>query len=137
MRIKVKNSGVVKLTARKHPKLGHLFVAESKRHIPFPIKRTYVISNVRDKSAIRGNHAHKKTAQVMFCVSGSFNLHLDDGELKQKLLLDNPECGVILGPMLWHAMSEFSKDCVILVFASHYYDEGDYIRDYEDFLEAI
>ncbi len=135
MKITVKNSGVIKLTTKKHPRHGHLFVAEAARHIPFLIRRIYFINNIKKYSCRRGNHAHKKLKQAMFCLNGSFVLSLDDGRKKQKLILKNPETGVILGPRLWHSMSKFSKHCVILVLASNYYKESDYIRDYNDFLE--
>lgn len=136
MKIKVKNSGVVKIIARKDPRRGNLFAAEAVRNIPFPIRRVYFVNNIKDSSAIRGDHAHKKIKQVIFCANGSFILSLDDGKRKQKLLLNNPASGVILGQRLWHGMSRFSKNCVILIFASDYYRENDYIRNYNDFLKA-
>lgn len=135
MKIKVKNSGVVTLSAWKEPR-GHLFVAEATKNIPFRIKRVYFTTNLKN-AKVRGEHAHKKLVQAIFCVSGSFVLGLDDGKCKQKILLNKPEIGIILGPKLWHSMSKFSKDCVILVFASDYYKEGDYIRDYGEFLKIV
>ncbi len=135
MKIKVKNSGIIKLSAWKEPR-GHLFVAEAMRHIPFRIKRTYFMNNLQN-AELRGDHAHKKTTQAIFCVNGSFVLGLDDGKRKQKVLLNKPEFGVILGPKLWHNMSQFSKDCVILVCASDYYKEKDYIRTYEEFSQLV
>lgn len=137
MKIKVKNSGIVRLTAQKDPQRGDLFVAEAKKHIPFPIRRAYFINNFRDASIVRGNHAHKKLAQAIFCANGSFVLELDDGKHKQKILLNEPTFGIILGPKLWATMSKFSKDCVALVFASDYYDERDYIKNYSDFLKIV
>ncbi|MEK7180947.1 MAG: FdtA/QdtA family cupin domain-containing protein [Patescibacteria group bacterium] len=137
MKIKVKNSGIVKLTAKKHPCRGHLFVGEAARHIPFSIRRIYFINNLKDSLSNRGNHAHKKLKQAIFCLSGSFILNLDDGKNKQKILMKNPEIGIILGPKLWHSMGHFSKGCVILVLASGYYKESDYIRKHEDFLKFV
>ncbi len=137
MKIKVKNSGIVKLTVRKDRRRGDLFVAESMKNIPFPIKRVYSVNNLKDSSVVRGQHAHKKTKQVIFCANGSFKLSLDDGKRKQEILLDTHAFGIILGPRLWHAMSGFSKDCVIVVFASEHYNEKDYIRSYEDFLKIV
>ncbi|MDP2599046.1 MAG: FdtA/QdtA family cupin domain-containing protein, partial [Candidatus Liptonbacteria bacterium] len=105
------------------------------KNIPFPIRRVYFMNNIKDATAIRGGHAHKKTEQAIFCANGSFLLHLDDGKRKQKVLLNDPANGIILGPKLWHAMSKFSKNCVVLVFASAHYNERDYIRDYDAFLK--
>ncbi len=136
-RIKVKNSGIVKLAVRKDPRRGNLFVAEAMKNIPFPVRRVYFTNNIKDASAVRGGHAHKKTTQVIFCANGSFVLNLDDGKRKQKLLLNNPAFGIILGPKLWHTMSKFSKDCVILVISSDYYNEKDYIRGHAEFLRIV
>lgn len=132
MRIKVKNSGTIKLATKKDSKRGNLFVATAQKNIPFVIRRAYFINNLH-QSKIRGNHAHKKTIQAIFCLNGSFVLNLDDGRHKQKVLLKNPEIGVLLGAKLWHSMSRFSKNCVILVLASAYYRESDYIRNYDEF----
>jgi hypothetical protein len=70
---------------------------------------------------------------VIFAVNGSFHLHLDDGHNECDIVMDDPSVGVLLEPMLWHTMSDYSVDCVILVLASDYYDESDYIRDYGAF----
>ena len=99
--------------------------------------RVYFVNNVRDASAIRGGHAHKKLSQIIVCANGSFVLNLDDGKHKQSILLDKPTFGIILKPKLWHTMSKFSKDCVILVFASAHYNERDYIGTYNDFLKVV
>lgn len=135
--IKVKNSGVIRLQFFRDYPDGDLYIGESLKSVPFKIKRVYFINNLANPKAVRGKHAHKKLEQVIFCINGSFMLHLDDGTNKQKLLLDNSFHGVRLGPMLWVAMTEFSKDCVILVLANDYYNESDYIRDYEEFLKYI
>ena len=116
---------------------GNLFAAEGAKNIPFAIRRVYFVNNMRDAAVMRGGHAHKKTKQVIFCANGSFRLHLDDGKKKQSIVLDTPTSGVILGPKLWHTMSKFSKNCVMLVFASDYHRESDYIRDYEDFRKIV
>ncbi len=137
IRIRVKNSGVVKLAAHKDPKRGDLFVAEAKKNVPFPIRRVYFINNLQHVSVSRGGHAHRKLTQAIFCVNGSFVLSLDDGKRKQSILMNQPEVGIILGPKLWVTMSKFSKDCVILLISSDYYDARDYIKTYDDFLKFI
>ena len=133
----VKNSGVIKLQFFNDYPDGNLVIGEAQRSVPFKIKRIYYINNLENPAAARGKHAHKKLEQYIFCVSGSFSLELDDGNMKQKIVLDNPYRGIRLGPKLWHTMSNFSEDCVILVVADDYYDENDYIRNYEDFLNFI
>ncbi len=132
IKIKVKNSGLIKISVRKD-KRGNLFAAEALRQIPFLIRRVYFLTDFKNSNTARGQHAHKKLNQVIFCLRGSFYLSLDDGKQKQKIRLSNPSLGILLRPKLWHSMSRFSKDCVILVVASDYYKETDYIRDYSDF----
>lgn len=135
--IKVRNSGFVSLQFIKDCPDGNLYIGESLKNIPFDIKRLYFINKLNNKKAIRGKHAHKECVQIIFCINGSFSLCLDDGINKQNLMMNNPEKGVILGKMLWHEMKDFSKDCVILVVASDYYNEGDYIRNYKEFKKLL
>lgn len=137
MKIKVKNSGIVSLKFRKDFPDGDLFIAEAKKDVPINIKRIYFINNLSNRRAIRGKHAHQKLTQVIFAINGSFKLSLDDGKRKQIIKLDNPSRGIILGPMLWHTMTDFSKDCVILVLSDDWYKESDYIRDYKKFKETL
>lgn len=134
-KIKVKNSGVIKLQSFNDFPDGNLIIGESKKTVPFGIKRVYFINNLFNKSAARGKHAHKKLEQAIFCINGYFTLNLDDGKNKQSIFMNDSRYGIILGPKLWHVMVKFSSDCVILVFASDYYKESDYIRNYKDFLE--
>lgn len=135
--IKVKNSGFVSLQFYKDYPDGDLYIAEAKKSLPIDIKRVYFINRLDNPSALRGKHAHKKLNQVIFCINGSFVLDLDDGNNKQSFEMNDPSKGIILGPMLWHEMKDFSKNCVILVFADDYYDESDYIRSYEEFIKLI
>ena len=137
MKIKVKNSGAVNLRFHADFPDGDLFIAEAGKDIPFRVKRSYFINNLSNKKAVRGKHAHRKLTQIIFAVNGSFKLSLDDGKSKQTIKLKDPSMGIILGPMLWHTMTDFSKDCVILVFADDFYKESDYIRDYKKFREVL
>ena len=116
---------------------GNLVIGEALKNIPFSIKRIYFINNLFNKEAVRGFHAHKKLEQVIFCINGSFNLNLDDGKTKQSIKMNSPYYGVRLGATLWHTMSKFSADCVILVVAADYYKKDDYIRDYDEFKKFI
>ena len=136
-KIKVKNSGLIKLKAVNDFPDGNLIIGEALKSIPFKIKRFYLINNLFNKKSIRGKHAHKKLEQVIFCISGYFTLALDDGKNKQRILMNNPTIGVKLGKLLWATMSHFSKDCVILVVANDYYKESDYIRNYNNFIKYL
>jgi len=136
-KIKVKNSGIIKLQFFNDFPDGNLVIGEAKKNVPFEIKRVYFINNLFNPKAIRGKHAHKRLKQIIFCLNGSFTLSLDDGTNKQKLIMNNPYYGVRLGPKLWHTMTKFSSDCVILVIANDYFKESDYIRNYDKFLKYI
>lgn len=135
--IKVKYSGTLTLPASEDERGGVLVSSKFNRHIPFPVKELYYITKFSPVKSVRGNHAHKTRAQAIFCLQGKFRLGLDDGEIYQKIWLRNPAYGVLLGPKLWHNMSRFSKDCVIMVLASDEHDEKDYLRSYEEFKEYI
>ena len=111
---------------------GKLVSLESGKNIPFEIKRVYYIYDTKDIA--RGFHAHKNLQQVLICVSGSCAVTLDDGEVKEKFLLNNPSHGLFVGNMVWREMHDFSENCVMMVLANDYYNEEDYIRDYEGFL---
>lgn len=136
-KIKVKNSGIIKLQFYNDFPDGNLVIGEAKKNVPFEIKRIYFINNLFNAKAIRGKHAHKKLEQIIFCINGHFILTLDDGKNKQKILMNNNYYGIRLGPKLWHTMTKFSSDCVILVLASDYFKQSDYIRDYEEFIKLI
>jgi dTDP-4-dehydrorhamnose 3,5-epimerase-like enzyme len=114
---------------------GSLVALEEEKNIPFPIKRVYYSFGTKE-GVRRGFHAHKKLKQVAIVMIGSCRFHLDDGKEKIELLLDNPAQGLIIDPMIWHEMYDFSEDCVLMVLADDYYDELDYIRDYEEFIKG-
>jgi len=134
LQLRVRHSGLLPLEFFKDLPDGNLYIAEAGRQVPFPIERVYFINTLANPRAVRGKHAHRTLEQAIFCLSGSFRLALDDGRTRQRLLLNDPACGIRLGPMLWHTMSSFSYDCVILVLASAPFDEADYIRDRAEFL---
>ena len=132
--LRVKQAGMVALQFVSDFPDGNLFIADGRKHVPFEIKRVFFINCLANPKAIRGKHAHKTLEQIIFCVAGSFVVHLDDGKTRQRITLNDPSWGIWLGPLLWHSMTSFSYDCVILVIASGPFDEADYIRDYEMFL---
>lgn len=111
---------------------GSLIALEQYKNIPFPIKRVYFIfdtkSNVR-----RGYHAHKELKQVLIAVNGSCKIFLDDNIVTKEIVLNDPSIGLFIESYIWHEMFEFSDGCVLLVLASGYYNENDYIRNYEQF----
>ena len=135
--VKVKNSGVVILPRIVDERDGALCIMNSLQEIPFDIKRVYYINNLDPQSSIRGKHAHRELRQVIFCINGCFTLSLDDGESRQDILMREDNVGIILEPMLWHTMKNFSSGCVLLVAASDYYNEADYIRDYNEFIRLV
>jgi dTDP-4-dehydrorhamnose 3,5-epimerase-like enzyme len=115
---------------------GFLCFAEEEKHIPFPIKRFYYIFDV-DNNAVRGKHAHKKTRQILFCLRGSIKIILDNGKEKEEIILTEPNQGIFLDKMMWHDMVDFQKDTLLLVVASNFYEESDYIRDYKTFISLV
>jgi len=133
----IKNCKEIILSQIGNSTLGSLSVVEANKEVPFEIKRVYYIYDLNDCDVLRGKHAHKETEQAIFCLKGSFVLGLDDGENKEKITVDKPNEGIYLGTKLWHDMSDFSDDCVMLVLASDYYREEDYLREYSEFLQYI
>lgn len=115
---------------------GGLVALEGNKTVPFDIKRVYYIFGTKSGVA-RGFHAHKALKQVAICVSGSCRMLLDNGQQKEEVLLDSPEKGVVIEKLVWREMHDFTPDCVLLVLANEYYDEADYIRDYQRFRELV
>lgn len=113
---------------------GSLVALEGAKTVPFEIKRVYYIFGTQPGVA-RGFHAHRKLQQVAVCVTGKCRMVLDDGKTRENAWLDSPNKGLVIGDMVWHEMHDFSSDCVLLVLASEYYDESDYIRLYSDFVD--
>lgn len=115
---------------------GGLIALEQLKDIPFEIKRIYYIFDVAEGMR-RGCHAHKKLQQVLFCPHGSCKILLDDGAEKTEILLDSPDTGLLMNNNIWREMFDFSQGTVLMVLASDYYDESDYIRDYGEFLSSL
>lgn len=115
---------------------GTLVAIEENRDIPFEVKRVYYMYDTT-KGTTRGRHAHKELKQVLICVHGSCTIMLDDGSERVDVLLDRPNVGLYVDSVLWREMHSFSPDTVLMVLASEYYAEADYIRDYSDFLTYV
>ncbi|WP_434931427.1 WxcM-like domain-containing protein [Shewanella sp. HL-SH5] len=113
---------------------GNLSVGEFEKEIPFTPKRYFTVFGVPNKE-VRGEHAHKECQQFLICVSGSCSVLVDDGKNREEYILDSIDKGIYLPAMTWGVQYKYSKDAVLLVFASHYYDADDYIRDYSTFTQ--
>ncbi|MEC8218015.1 MAG: FdtA/QdtA family cupin domain-containing protein [Pseudomonadota bacterium] len=104
----------------------------SEINLPYKIKRVFTISS---KNIRRGNHAHKKCNQFLVCVQGSLKLTLDDSKVKKELSLDSNSGGILIPAGIWSYQDYLNETTTINVFCDHEYDESDYIRDYEEFLD--
>ena len=112
---------------------GNLSVGEFGKNLPFTPKRYFLVFDV-PSNKVRGEHAHKECHQFLLCIHGTCSVVVDDGKRRQEIELDRPSKGIHLPPMVWGIQYKYSKDAVLLVFASEYYDPDDYIRDYDQFL---
>lgn len=119
-----------------HDPRGDLTFVEGMNHIPFDIKRVYYLYNVPVDSE-RGGHAHKELKQVIFALSGSFRIKIDDGLNKSEFWLRDPRKGLFLSRNIWREMDSFSQGAVCMVLASEPYDEADYYRDYDEFILSL
>lgn len=115
---------------------GSLTVGEFDKQIPFTPKRYFLIFDVPSKET-RGEHAHHQCHQFLICVKGSCSVVADDGNNREEFTLKDPDAGIYFPPMIWGIQYKYSADAVLLVFASHYYDGNDYIRNYTEFQKLI
>lgn len=115
---------------------GSLVALEENNDVPFSIKRVFYIYGTK-ADVPRGEHAHFATKQLLIAVSGSCKVTLDNGKDKETFNLDRPNIGLFQDAMIWGHMHDFSNDCVLMVLASDFYDEADYIRDYNNFLKIV
>lgn len=115
---------------------GSLTVGQIDAQLPFTPERFFLVYDVPSRE-VRGEHAHKACHQFLVCVKGSLSVVLDDGQLRDEVLLDSPLLGLHIPPMVWGIQYRFSADAVLLVLASDPYDAQDYIRNYDDYLAAV
>lgn len=115
--------------------LGTIGVIENDT-MPFDMKRVYYLYDI-PSSANRGGHAHKELKQVLIAISGSFDVIINDGATQEKITLNKPNVGLLINTNIWRELDNFSSGAVCLVIASAVFDESDYIRDYQQFLDYI
>lgn len=115
---------------------GQLVAIEAMKDLPFEIKRVYYIYDTLP-GVRRGFHAHRDLQQILVCVNGSCKIHLDNGFETAEVVLDQPNRGLYISNDMWREMYDFTPGTVLLVLASAYYDEADYIRNYDDFIKMV
>lgn len=130
----VHDCSIIELNKHQTEK-GNSSVVDNSIQIPFDINRIYYLYDIPSKED-RGSHAHKELRQLVVAVCGSFDIILDDGNVKKKFSLNRPNIGLLIVPGIWRELVNFSYGSVCMVLASHIYDENDYIRDYSAFLNS-
>jgi dTDP-4-dehydrorhamnose 3,5-epimerase-like enzyme len=115
---------------------GKLVSLEGGRNIPFEIKRVYWIYDTAPDQD-RGMHAHKDMEQIIIAIDGACQFVLDDGKTREKIWLNRPDVGLYIGKNMWREMKNFSYGCKLMVLASDFYSEDEYIRDYNEFLREV
>jgi dTDP-4-dehydrorhamnose 3,5-epimerase-like enzyme len=118
-----------------HNSAGNLTALNNFIDLPFAVQRIYYIFDIPG-GAIRGGHAHKNLRQLIVAASGSFDVILDDGENKKTISLNRPYFGLLIVPGIWRGIINFSSGAICLVLASQKYDEADYIREYQEFINC-
>ena len=113
---------------------GSLIALENGHNLPFDVKRVYYIYGTKE-GVSRGFHAHKNLKQMLISVSGSVDIVCEYGGKRETYRLDSPDKGLLINGLVWREMHGFSPDCVLIVLADDYYNEADYIRDYQEFLK--
>ena len=120
---------------KHHHANGNLTVVEDFNEIPFKIWRTYYLYDIPGGES-RGGHAHKQLYQLIVAISGSFEVTVDDGKQQKTFTLNQPYNGLLIVPGIWRTLQNFSSGSVCAVLASEFYDEADYYREYNEFLQS-
>ena len=113
---------------------GSLIALEDGHNLPFNVRRVYYIYGTK-AGVSRGFHAHRKLKQMLIAVSGGVTIKCEYNGVKKEYILSRPDEGLLIEGLVWREMHDFSPDCVLLVLADEYYNEDDYIRDYQTYLQ--
>lgn len=130
----VLDCGIIELARHHSQRKGDISVVENGKEVPFDVKRIYYLYDVPGE-ADRGGHAHKELYQLIVAASGAFTVELDDGTNKKAFTLNRPYQGLLVKPGIWRTLTDFSSGAICVVLASEKYDEKDYIRSYDEFVE--
>lgn len=123
---------IIEIDKHHHAK-GNLSVIENSKTVNFDVRRVFYLYDVPSGES-RGGHAHKQTIQMIFAASGSFDIVLDDGNIKRTISLNRPNRGLLMIPGIWGQLENFSSGSICLVLTSLGYSADDYIRDYDEFI---
>ena len=135
-RITIFDCSVIELPRIKERVCGNITPIHGLREVPFEIKRVFYLYDIPGGED-RGAHSHKVCHQLLIAASGSFEIELNDGSNKRTVLLNRPYYGLHIPPGIWAAERGFSSGAICLVLTSHKYDEHDYIRNYDDYLNFV
>jgi WxcM-like, C-terminal len=130
---KVFDCSVINLS-KVHTEQGNTTVFQNGQNMPFNVKRVYYLYDVPG-GELRGGHAHFELEQLVIAASGSFDVILDDGKFRKRVILNRPNLALHIVPGLWRELDNFSSGSICMVLASHKFDEKDYIRNYNEFLD--
>ncbi len=125
---------MIELDKHHSERRGNLSVVQNGYTVPFDVKRIYYLYDVPGGES-RGAHAHKELSQLIVAVSGAFRVTLDDGNVKRSFILNRPYQGLYVKPGIWRDLDDFSSGAVCMVLASETYQQDDYIRDYNEFID--
>lgn len=115
---------------------GNITIVENESSFPFDVKRVFYLYDIEGGES-RGAHAHKECHQFLIAASGSFEVELNDGNYKRNISLNRPNLGLHIPPGIWASELNFSSGAICLVLASHEYNEADYLRKFDDYLEFL
>ena len=134
-KMSVHDCGIIELP-RIHNRAGNITPIHNSKEIPFDIQRVFYIYDIPGGES-RGAHAHKNCHQFLVAASGSFEVKLEDGVEEKNIYLNRPYVGLHIPPGIWASEHNFSSGAICLVLTSHLYNETDYIRDYQEYLDYV
>lgn len=111
---------------------GNLTALELPEVVPFHVRRIFLVHHVSN-SEVRGEHAHKKCWQLLISTTGTVTVDLSDGEMNENFILESPERGLLIPPLIWGTQRNFSSNAALLVLASEAFDPDDYLHSFQEF----